>query len=457
MGEIKMSDLPTPKPNFERKESQVIRMGDIPDPAYKKQREIMTNAQRKVWDVLRQGEWKGKRCFIIGGGQSVKDVDLSKLEGEKVIAVNMAYRLIDPDIIYAMDARVWGWIENEMMQEGDNVKFLQSKAVKVWSDITAAPLPEDITIAPSIHRPGVSTNLKEGVACGTNSGFGALNLALLLGASEIYLIGFDFYGERWHAGYPQGGDATMDYHLNCYEQASAQIKKEFKGQRIINVNPKSKLTCFEMGDLPADLGELNEGRNDETTEKRERGEDEPLFVSYYTVKSGYDKYAKQLMKSLEALNLEMDVQAIKGKGKWDLDTKLKPDFIQKMRQRHPGRTLVWLDADAVVNKVPELLLKSDADIAVHYRGTEGVISNCVLFADTKVANDILADWKGLCENPKNEKVWDQKLLQQAIEAHKKAKVEKLPDDYCYLVGLSNNPDVKDPVIEQQQASRKLKK
>jgi len=38
--------------------------------------------------------WEGETAFIVGGGPSLLDVDISVLEGKRVIGVNNAYQLL---------------------------------------------------------------------------------------------------------------------------------------------------------------------------------------------------------------------------------------------------------------------------------------------------------------------------------------------------------------------------
>lgn len=453
MGVIHMSDLPGVKQeDITPRISKQINMGEIPDPGTVRQKRIMVEHCRKVAEVFKQGQWKGQRCFILGGGRSVNRINLEEIAGEHIIGVNLAFRLIDPEIIYAMDARLWGWIENNTTGAGDSELFQKSNAVKVWSDITSAPLPEDIVIAPSLGRPGLSSKMSEGVACGSNSGFGALNLALLLGASEIYLIGYDFDGPRWHRGYPQGNDVGHEYHMQCYRECVEDFKKLFPNQKIINLNKNSKLKVFEFGDMPKDT------LKKKPVVEREAVEGEPLFVSYYTTGNGYAQYAKKLERTLKEFNLAYSVQAVKSKGKWDLDTKLKPTFLLKIMEQYPGRPIVWLDADAIVSAKPEKLLKNNADIAVYINPGEGCISNVMYLSGNEKSKEFLEDWKALCEDPKNEAVWDQKLVDKVLKSFK-GTVDHLPPEYCYMHLGKNLAEVDKSkiVIEQFQASRKLKR
>ena len=458
MGEVKMQNLPGVKTNYDMKPSKSVRMSDIKDASFSRQVKSMIHNCRKVGEELKQEMWKGERCFIIGGGKSVKNFDLSKLQGENIIGVNMAFRLIEPDIIYAMDARLWGWIEEDMIAKGDSDSFNKSKALKVWSDITPFPLPEDIIIAPSLGRPGMSDNIKEGVGCGSNSGYGALNLALLLGASEIYLIGFDFEGKRWHRGYPEAAQVSHADHLACYIDSAEDIKKMFPDQRIINLNKKSKLACFEFGDMPKDVKSEKVIKEVKVVKRKNKKDTDPIFVSYFTKDNGYDKYAKDLIETMRVIDIDYDVQAVQNRGKWDINTKLKPGFILEMMKKYPDRPIVWVDADALFNSVPDIFYTTQADVAVHYykEGAE-LISNLVYFSGSKKSVDLLKKWKKVCEDPKNLQIWDQVLLARLIKEDKKLKVELLPPEYCYILGLNHNPkSMGKPVVEQRQASRKLK-
>lgn len=459
---VRMGDLPARKQgDLQPRKNKIIRMSDIPDRPTERHRVQVFAANRKVGDVLRDGAWKGQRCFIVGGGESANNFDLKTLEGEHVIGINLAFRLLEPEIIYGMDARLWGWIENDETGEGDKARFDACRAVKVWSDIAGAPLPEDIVVAPALARTGLSKTLKEGLANGTNSGFGALNLALLLGASPIYLIGFDFYGDRWHAGYPQHGDAsTNDYHRVCYEENSAEIA-EF-GARIVNLNPKSRLKIFEFGEMPKDLKPRPapvKGSADLPKAERKKGDNEPVFVSYYTPDNGYKAYADEMKASLDRFGLAHDVQPAQNRGDWDKNTKFKPAFILGMLDRHRGKDVVWIDADAVVLRLPEILLglPSDTSFACRVRDTGELISSVMFFRNDEQSRELLRSVQKLIESGEVRTFGEQKFFQEAVDKLRKKKAFKfvnLPEEYCDILGISRPKG--ETVIEMRQASRSLK-
>lgn len=90
-----------------------------------------------------------------------------------------------------------------------------------------------------------------GVGFGGNSGCSATNLALLLGASTVYLLGIDCEGAasgatHWHPHY--GEKRTGPGAFNLFEAGWAKVKQAlpevFPGRSIINLNPDSGLDKF---------------------------------------------------------------------------------------------------------------------------------------------------------------------------------------------------------------------
>ena len=446
MGIVKMSDVPERKIEPNVKKSGSVSMSDIPDRNNFIRSEKILEANRKISDVLKNNQWKGERCFIIGGGPSVNDFNLSSLNGEKVIAVNRAFEIVDADIIYAYDARLWGWIETEEIGKESKEKFNKSKALKIWNGGANAPLPEDIVVAKPISRPGMSSDFEEGIGSGTNSGFGALNIALLLGCSEIYLIGFDFYGDNWHDGYPMGSDegAAHGYHMQCYQEHSEEIKA--MGAKIINCNPRSNLDCFEFGELPEDL----KAKTTVSSSQR-KTVGECLFVSFYTPE--YKKYADNLIKTLDNQKLNHYIAPVNDLGNWDLNTKFKPTFILK-QLKESNTPIIWIDADSTIVRLPEALINmsDEVDIAYRQRGDE-LLSGVVYFANNEDVIQVVKEWQKACRDKRIKKC-DQEILHDVLEtSNTELVVEELDPAYNYIVGLDSDEEV-DPVIEAHRASTK---
>ena len=99
----------------------------------------------------------------------------------------------------------------------------------------------------------ISFDLNEGIVGNSNSGLGAMMLAIALGANPIYLLGYDMYikGDRthWHEGYPNQDrgkiyDGKLKKYIRRLKEFAPQIEE--KGVKIINLNPESALKCFSF-------------------------------------------------------------------------------------------------------------------------------------------------------------------------------------------------------------------
>lgn len=214
---------------------------------------------RRISEVLPDGSWRGKPAFIVGGGPSLSEFDCSRLKGRRTIGVNLAFLKFDPTVIFSMDTRCLNWILSKTYDAkypGCLARFNASAAYKVWLLTYVASLREDVFIAPVYRNyesglKGITFNSAEGICHGNNSGYGALNLALCLGANPIYLLGFDMrhVGDRthWHKGHPvPQPKAHVDGFVKYFQAAAPKIKA--RGIRIVNLTPGSALDCFEMGD-----------------------------------------------------------------------------------------------------------------------------------------------------------------------------------------------------------------
>ena len=179
-----------------------------------------------------------------------------------------------------------------------------------------------------------------------------------------------------------------------------------------------------------------------------------IFCSYYTL-DGYMDDARNLRLSLEELQIAYHFKSINSKGSWLENVKYKPKFILEMLEEHRC-PIVWIDADAIVRKVPITLFhlaNTHVDFAAHWRDESQLLSGTLFFNDTQHSRRLLADWVRLTLEFKD---WtDQATLQHAVEVDSPyLKVERLPASYCQIFDtMAHNGD---PIIEHFQASRKYK-
>jgi hypothetical protein len=94
---------------------------------------------------------------------------------------------------------------------------------------------------------GWGTSFSTGIVRANNCGLAAINLAEVLGATCVYLLGFDMRGEggltaQHHDYYPSGwktGDAAYDVMMRDFVKWLPSIRAT-----VINLNPESALDCF---------------------------------------------------------------------------------------------------------------------------------------------------------------------------------------------------------------------
>lgn len=210
---------------------------------------------RWLHDVLKDGEWKGFRCFIIGGGKSLESFDFSKLDGELTIGINRAYEKLNPTILLCSDERLYGWIKQGKFGSDSKDKFEKYRGLKVWVNNDDEIKDQDIYHVTRLSDAWISESIRHGLYLGDNTGFAALNLAICLKANPIYLLGFDMKGENgkqanWHNGYPEEqGSGVYPRFIKSFETIAPLIKTDLRNLQVINLNPESKLKCFDFGKI----------------------------------------------------------------------------------------------------------------------------------------------------------------------------------------------------------------
>lgn len=203
-----------------------------------------------LWSKLEAGAWSGQRCFIIGGGTSLEGFDFDRLgrSGERVIVCNRGFvEAPFADIMVAMDIDLYLWLEAREIgrtheeQVAITKAFHKFKGLKVWIDMNNSTMQAPIHYVQKESRPVIHKKLKNGIFCGNNIGVGALCLAATLGASPIYLLGYDFYlkksgsGEikktHFHSGYPR---KMVDSHVKSFVGFFGMIAPAIKPKKSRN-------------------------------------------------------------------------------------------------------------------------------------------------------------------------------------------------------------------------------
>lgn len=230
--------------------------GESPDGKAAPVREVY-GQNKRLHEVLKDREWEGQRAFLIGGGPSLKGFDFKRLRGERVIAINRAVEVCGfADVMVAMDARLHEWYVTGALGQTPRFKFENYKGLRVWLE-TGRDLPLDVVLARNLGEEAWGGSLEEGLGNGNNSGYMALNLAVLLGANPIYLLGFDMRpgadgGQEWfHTGYPQRQKGTV--YRKFQERMDRGSRFIPDGVQVVNLNPESGLETFPKADPEKDV------------------------------------------------------------------------------------------------------------------------------------------------------------------------------------------------------------
>lgn len=217
------------------------------------------------WEKVPSGSWEGKPCYIIGGGPSLEKHWawlIPRLQDQLTIGINCAYEKIEPTIAFGMDPKFIRWIQMGKYGEPAREKWEHLGSYKVWLCTYTTKLPDDVYILKCLGgyvaaRHVFPFRMENGIGHGNNSGYAALNLAACLGANPIYLLGFDMKREgtktNWHAGHPEKmRDSAPASFIKHFAIAAKELDK--KGIKVINLNPKSALTCFPKAELTEGFG-----------------------------------------------------------------------------------------------------------------------------------------------------------------------------------------------------------
>ena len=217
--------------------------------------------------------YKGKRCFIVGNGPSLRADDLEKLKGEFTFGANRIYEIFDktewrPTFYIANDGNFIDETYDIITNQNLDTYFLE------YRNIRGKVLPENIIgicreANFAINRWNdksiyVSEDMSKCFSDGYSVTFTAIQLAIYMGFSEIYLLGVDFsysivrdkrgkiHKDDTVQNYFNGKtyDATVQNYestLFAYQKAEEYCRKH--NIKICNATRGGKLEVFERVDL----------------------------------------------------------------------------------------------------------------------------------------------------------------------------------------------------------------
>ena len=204
----------------------------------------------------------------IGGGASLtaEDVALAVASDARIIAINDAY-LIAPsaDVNYFADARWWKWhtdgiakrwIWASFTKEEQRERFASFAGIKVTIENTGAMVADpEVFMLHNAGNTGLSAE-PNALCTGSNSGYQAINFAVLAGASRILLLGYDmhFAGTRSHShnGHPLAVPEGI-YVSFAPKYRSMLPHLEARGVSVVNCSPGSRIDAFPKASIESIL------------------------------------------------------------------------------------------------------------------------------------------------------------------------------------------------------------
>jgi len=168
-----------------------------------------------------------------------------------------------------------------------------------------------------------------------------------------------------------------------------------------------------------------------------------IFISYATLDTPYEEVIKtHLIPSLKKFGLAYEISYVKDQGSWGKNTALKSKIIKTMLLKHQ-EAVCFLDADAIIEKRPDLLLSipKHIDLAYHefnwyghWRGQWENTTKLELLSGTMVFNynakvlALLEEW--IEKVYENINVWEQKVLETLVYSKDNLNIYNLPAEYC---------------------------
>jgi hypothetical protein len=176
-----------------------------------------------------------KRVFIIAGGYGVNEFDLSLLKNEDVIVVNKSIeKYINAKYFVTMDITLLRKIDKNIFNSfnGDKV-FIVNLAPGYMQDKAGCIIDSKFNITYELDKFDVilKSRAERGVGFsysdfrnGANSGYCALQFAIIQGYEEIYLLGYDLDVKgisHFHGGYGEDLNIFSDklkFYRECFDE-----------------------------------------------------------------------------------------------------------------------------------------------------------------------------------------------------------------------------------------------
>jgi hypothetical protein len=198
----------------------------------------MPQRDKKFWIAPKM--WPDNTCYILGGGPSLKSLDINRLQGKRIIAVNQAYKLASwIPVMFFGDCR---WLL------ANRKALLHFPGLKITTCEQHCKEPGIKVIKRRNNPPGISYDAGC-VVWNLSSGACAINLAVLFGVKRIVLLGFDMRivdnEHNWHSDYQRKKNSKHNPYsrfMRTFPAIADGLSK--KHIECVNATPDSALNTF---------------------------------------------------------------------------------------------------------------------------------------------------------------------------------------------------------------------
>ena len=187
--------------------------------------------------------YEGRTVFILGGGPTLpgllRDIDLSNVP---VIGVNNAFRFPNVDVLWFADSRFYWWYKKDI-DKYNGLKLTYNRHPELLGGLHYV---ESLNIVQGTAGSGLSDTK---VKFNSSSGGSAVNVAYLLGAKRIILLGFDMRfvdgKSNWwqYDQFPKTDKGYANFIRPFYKIKEDAYKL---GVEILNATPSSALDMFRF-------------------------------------------------------------------------------------------------------------------------------------------------------------------------------------------------------------------
>jgi hypothetical protein len=248
IGKAKSSSIISPSPKLTLPVSKLTLPLDIPSQLPNQEIEI---------EYVPQKDIETPKVFVVGGGPSLKGFNFSCLSNVDTIVVNNAvFDVPNPKYFITVDYTFIRKVGRDKLKGAPSIKFfvvdrvyesirkINGKYVDTRFDLVYENLDIFDHVVESYRRDEFGYRFDD-FRTGINSGYCALQLAIILGYKNIYLLGFDLLSvggkTHYHSGYGLGPELfnnSLDIYFEKFRTGLEQLKKD----GIVNVYSCSSIS-----------------------------------------------------------------------------------------------------------------------------------------------------------------------------------------------------------------------